>query len=195
MKRSNIYTVGFKRKRKGLTDYRKRIRILSSNKPRLVVRKSLKNTQASIVEYNKKGDLVELSSHSRNLKKFGWTYNTGNLPAAYLVGYLLGKKAKNAKLDEAIMDIGFHKSKKGSRIYAVLAGALDAGLKVAHSKEILPTKERIMGLHIVHYAETLKKDEPLFKKQFGNYLKSDIDPKGMAKKFQEVKNNIEHGGK
>ena len=191
MKRSNIYTVGFRRDRSGLTNYRKRLKILSSNKPRLVVRKSLKNIQASIVEYSKKGDVVKLSSHSQNLKKFGWTYNTRNLPAAYLVGFLLGKKTKGTKLNEAIMDIGFQKSIKGSRIYAVLAGVLDAGLKVPHSKEILPNKERIIGTHIANYAEILKKDESLLKKQFGNYLKNNVEVMNIAKKFEEVKNNIE----
>src|SRR3989338_7961062 len=143
----NTYTVQFRRKRKGLTNYWKRLSMLTSNKPRLVVRKSLKNIQAAIIVYGKKGDLVKVSSHSSNLKKFGWSYGTGNLPAAYLVGFLLGKNAKNAKFEEAIFDIGLNKSVKGSRIYAVLAGALDAGLNIPHSKDILPSKERIAGKH------------------------------------------------
>jgi len=192
MIRSNIYTIGFRRKRKGLTDYRKRLKILSSKKLRLVVRKSLKSIHASIVEYNKEGDVVKISSHSQNLKKFGWSYNTGNLPAAYLVGFLLGKKAIKAKLDDAILDIGSQKSIKGSRIYTVLAGALEAGLKIPHNKEILPSKERVSGKHITHYAEILKKDESKLKKQFGNCLKNNADPENITKKFEEVKNNIDN---
>ena len=93
MKKSNIYTVQFRRKREGATNYRIRLKILASNKPRLVVRKSLKNIQAAIVVYDKKGDAAKVASHSSNLKKFGWVYDTGNLPAAYLVGFLLGKRA------------------------------------------------------------------------------------------------------
>ena len=174
MKKGNIYTVQFKRKRKGMTDYRKRLKILSSNKPRLVVRRSLNNIQAAIVEYDKKGDIVKASSHSSNLKKFGWTYNTGNLPAAYLVGFLLGKHA-SVKFDNAVLDMGLNKSVRGSRIYAVLAGALDAGLKIPHNKEILPSKERIMGKHIMDYGKLLKKD---------NYV-------NIVKNFEEVKNNID----
>ena len=191
MKRDSIYTLGFSRKRKGLTDYRKRLKILSSNKPRLVVRKSLKNIQAFIVEYDKKGDIVKVKSHSNNLKKFGWEHNTGNVPSAYLVGFLLGKRAKDANLDEAILDIGLQKSIRGSRIYTVLAGATDAGLKIPHNKEILPSKERVSGKHIVHYAESLKKNESALTKQFGKYLKNNIDPQNITKKFEEVKNNIE----
>lgn len=190
MKRSNIYTVQFRRKRKGLTDYRRRLKILSSNSLRLVVRKSLKNIQACIIMYDKKGDIAKVSSYSGNLKKFGWTYNTGNVPAAYLVGFLLGKKAEGAKFGKIILDIGFQKSTKGSRIYAVLAGALDAGLNIPHNKEILPSKERISGAHISNHAKVLKKDESLFKKQFGSYSKNNIDLNNISKKFEEVKNNI-----
>lgn len=190
MKKGNIYTVQFRRKRKQSTDYRRRLKILASNKPRLVVRKSLKNIQAAIVEYDKKGDVVKVSAHSSNLKKFGWVHATGNLPAAYLVGFLVGKRAKNAKFGEVVFDMGFNKSVKGCKVYAVLAGALDAGLSVHHSKEILPSKERIMGKHIVSYGELLKKDEPLLKKQFGFYLKNGVDPSNIVKKFEDVKDNI-----
>lgn len=189
--RRGIYTVGFRRKRKGLTDYRKRLKILSSNKHRLVVRKSLKNIQAFIVEYSKNGDIVKAKSHSNNLKKFGWEHNTGNVPSAYLVGFLLGKRAKDANLDEAVLDIGLQKSIKGSRIYTVLAGATDAGLKIPHNKEILPSKDRISGKHIAHYAESLGKNESALKKQFGKYIKNNVDPLNITKKFEEVKNNIE----
>lgn len=189
-KRSNIYTVQFRRKREGTTNYRKRLKILSANKPRLVVRKSLSNIQAAIVEYTKKGDVVKASSHSSKLKKFGWTYSTGNLPAAYLVGFLLGKHA-DAKRDGVVLDIGLNKSVKGSKVYAVLAGALDAGLNVPHSKEILPSKERIIGKHIMDYGEKLKKDDASFKKQFGSYLKGNNDLSNIVKKFEEVKNNID----
>lgn len=190
MKKSNIYTVQFRRKREGTTNYRKRLKILSSNKPRLVIRKSLKNIQAAIIDYDKKGDVVKAAAHSSNLKKLGWSYSAGNLPAAYLVGFLLGKRV-SSKLNDAVLDIGFNKSVKGSRVYAVLAGALDAGLKIPHSKEILPSKERIMGKHIMDYGIKLKKDETSFKKQFGAYIKDNNDLPNIAKKFEEVKNNID----
>ena len=192
MKKSNIYTVQFRRKLEGSTNYRKRLKILVSNKPRLVVRKSLKNIQAAIVEYDEKGDVVKEAVHSSNLKKWGWAYNTGNVPAAYLVGFLLGKAA-NTKFDVVILDIGLNKSVRGSRIYAVLAGALDAGLKVLCSKEILPSKDRLSGKHITDYGNLLKKDDTAFKKQFGSYLKGNNDPSSMAAKFEEVKNNIDKG--
>tara|TARA_Y100000031_G_C8141543_1_gene347839 strand:+ start:355 stop:936 length:582 start_codon:yes stop_codon:yes gene_type:complete len=189
--KSTIYTLRTRRKRRGLTNPKKRLRMLSSKKPMLVIRKSLNNIQASIVEYGKKGDIVKVCSHSNNLKKLGWHYNTANMPAAYLVGYSLGKKAKKANLNEAIVDLGFQKSIKGCKIYAVLAGAVDAGLSIPHKKEVLPPKERILGTHIANYAKELKKQPELLKKRFGNYLKNNHDPENISKKFEEVKGNIE----
>jgi len=192
MKNHSIFTVQFRRKREGATNYRRRLKMLSSNRPRLVVRKSLKNIQASIIEYDKKGDVVKVSSHSSNLKKLGWAYGTGNIPAAYLVGFLLGKKS-GSKFDNVIFDIGLSKSVKGTRVYAVLSGALDSGLKVPHQKEILPSKERISGKHIQDYAGLLKKDDTLFKKQFSDYVKNGVDLGSIDKNFEEVKNNINKG--
>jgi len=190
MKRFKTYTLQLRRKREGSTNYRKRLKILASRKPRLVVRKSLKNIQASIIEYSKKGDIVKITAHSSSLKKFGWKYSPGNLPAAYLVGFLLGKKASE-KFGEIIFDVGLNKSIKGSRIYGVLSGALDVGLKIPHSKEILPSKERITGKHITNYADILRKDDHSFKRQFGFYVKNNIDPSDIVKNFEEVKNHID----
>ena len=192
MRKGNIYTVYFRRKRDGFTNYRRRLKILTSNKPRLVVRKSLKNVQANIVVYNKNGDIVKATCHSSVLKKLGWAYGTGNLPAAYLVGFMLGEKAKAANFKDAVLDIGINKSVKGSRVYAVLAGALDAGLKVPYGENILPDKDRLSGRHIAAYAEKLK-DGEMLKKQFGSYIKNNANPSNIAKNFEEVKDRIKNG--
>lgn len=142
---------GFKRKRLGKTDYRKRLKLLLANKPRLVVRKSLKNILVQIVEYDEKGDKVILSAHSSELKKYGWQGNKGNIPTSYLVGLLVGNKAKKKDIKELILDIGLQNSVKGSRIYSLLKGCIDAGLVIPHSKDILPTEDRIRGKHIENF--------------------------------------------
>ena len=188
-KKSKRYRVIFRRKKEGRTNYKKRLNILLSNRLRLVVRKSLKNIQANIVDYDSKGDKIILSSHSRELEKFGWKFNKGNVPSAYLTGLLLGEKAKKQNLTGLVMDIGLTASVKGSRIYAVLAGVLDSGLKVAHSPEILPSKERIAGKHINEFASKIKGKES-FEKQFKGYIKNDIDPLSITKYFEEVKRKI-----
>ena len=91
---TTIKSVPFRRKREGKTNYKKRLKILLHRKPRLVIRKSLNSIIAQIVEYNADGDKVVLSAHSKELGKFGWKPNKGNLPSAYLIGLLIGKKAK-----------------------------------------------------------------------------------------------------
>jgi len=49
------YLVKFRRRRKNITDYRKRLKLLKSKKPRLVVRRFLNNIIAQITLYNEKG--------------------------------------------------------------------------------------------------------------------------------------------
>ena len=139
---------GFKRKRVGKTNYRKRLRLLLAGKPRLVVRKSLKNMIAQIVQYNEDGDKVILSAHTSELKKYGYEGSKGNVPASYLVGLLVGGKAKKKDIKELVLDIGLQNSIKGSRIYSVLKGCVDNGLNIPHSKEVLPKEDRINGKHI-----------------------------------------------
>ena len=190
MKEGNIYTIPLRRKKEGKTNYRKRLRALLSNKRRLVVRKSLNNIYAQIIEYHPEGDKVIVCANSMELKKFGWKTDGGNIPSAYLVGLLLGKKAKEKGINEAILDIGLNKSIKGSRIYALLKGALDGGLKVPCSQDILPANERIKGMHIMSYASLLIKDSEAYNKRMRGYVKNKVSPLEFDRYFNDVKKNI-----
>jgi len=78
---------------------------------------------------------------------------------------------------------------KGSRIFACLKGAIDAGISVPFSENILPNKERISGQHIVKYAESSKATEK-YQKIFSDYIKKNLDISQMSKIFEEVKNKI-----
>ena len=189
MIKGEIFTVPFRRKREGRTYYKKRLKILVSDKYRLVVRKSLKNIHASIVKYNPKGDKVLVTVNSSSLSKLGWKGGTGNLPSAYLTGFLAGKKSVENGIKEAVLDIGFSNSVKGSRIYAALAGALDSGLKIPANPEILPPKERISGSHIAKYAMSIK-STPKYEAQFSDYLKKGFMPEDFVKHFTEIKGKI-----
>jgi len=146
------YVVPFRRKRKGKTDYKKRLLLLKSGKLRLAIRKSNKHLSAQIIKYGDKGDTVLVSASSKELVKFGWKISTNNLPAAYLVGQLIGQKAKNK---EVILDLGLQTPAKGSRIYSLVKGAIDAGLKIKTTDEIFPSEDRIMGKHISLEVEKL----------------------------------------
>ncbi|VVB89132.1 50S ribosomal protein L18 [uncultured archaeon] len=148
------YRVKFRRARDGKTDYRARKQLLISRKPRFVVRKSLKNTSMQLILPEKEGDVTLVSANTADLKKYGYTGGTGNLPSAYLAGLLLGYRAKKKGQAEAILDAGLYQVTKGGRIYAALKGAVDSGLEIPHDPEIFPSEDRITGKHIDKYKKT-----------------------------------------
>jgi large subunit ribosomal protein L18 len=153
--------VNFKRRRTEKTNYKKRLALLKSEKARLVIRKSLSNISVQFINFKPDGDETIASAVSAELKKFGWT-KCGNIPAAYLTGLLAGKKAKEKNIKEAVLDLGLQTSTRGSRLYAALKGVVDSGINVPHSKEILPSEERINGKHISE--EIVKQFEDVKKK-------------------------------
>jgi len=170
-KMSPTYRIHFRRRREGKTNYRKKLKLLLSGKPRLVYRKTLKYIIGQIIDFDKKGDVTLVGTTSKVLRKYGWKFACDNTPASYLTGYLLGKMALSKGINEAILDIGLYTSTKGGRMYAFAKGAIDAGLKVPCKEEMFPSEERIKGLHI---------------------------NEEVVKNFEEVKNNIEvmfSGGK
>ncbi len=148
MARNAIYRVKMRRRREGKTNYRKRLAYLKSGKPRAVVRKTLRYIIVQIVEYHDDGDKILVGVTSSHLKKYGWNGSFKNTPAAYLTGYLAGKLALKKGIEEAVLDIGLQSPVKGSRVFAVLKGMVDAGLNVPHSEEVYPSEERIKGEHI-----------------------------------------------
>lgn len=139
------YSVRFRRRRKGKTDYKKRINYLKSKKPRLVVRKSNKYVRAQVVKYDPQGDKTITAVSSKVLGNFGWGESKKNIPAAYLTGLLLGTKSK---VQDVILDIGVQSRRAGTRIYAVAKGFKDAGGKVSCNKKMFPAEDRIKGKHI-----------------------------------------------
>ncbi|MDP3765083.1 MAG: 50S ribosomal protein L18 [Nanoarchaeota archaeon] len=189
-RKGKVFTVPFRRKRQGRTYYKKRLRVLSSNKARLVIRKSLKDLQASIIEYNPKGDRILFTINSKALNKIGWKGDNGNISSAYLIGLFAGKKAIEKGVKDAILDLGFTNSVKGSRIYAALAGAIDAGLKIPFNSEILPAKDRISGEHIAKYAHYLKNNKSAYDRQFSNYIKRGLNPEDIVEHFNKIKSKI-----
>lgn len=194
MKRSKNLSLPHRRKREGKTDFKLRLRLLKSRKPRLVVRKSLRNIICQIVKFDMKGDHTIVSADSKELKKFGWNLHGGNVSSAYLTGLLCAEKAKKHKINHAVFDIGLYDSTPGNRLYSALKGALDGGLDVPHSEGILPKNERISGQHVSRYAEHLKTDKlSHYKKVFSSYIKMKIDPKEIPKVFEETKKRIESG--
>ncbi len=135
-----------RRRLEAKTDYRARIDLLKSEKPRLVIRKTNKYIIAQIIESHLAQDKVIIGVTSKDLLSKGWpkefSGSLKSIPAAYLTGLLLGKVAKG-RVKEAVLDIGLNRNIQKSRLYSALNGVVDAGLIVPHSKEALPNIEEI----------------------------------------------------
>ncbi|MEM0464816.1 MAG: 50S ribosomal protein L18 [Pyrobaculum sp.] len=192
MARSGRYKVPFRRRREGLTNYRKRRKLVISKKPRLVVRKTNKHIIAQIVVAKPIGDVTVAGADTRILAKFGWRGDENNTSAAYLLGLVVGYKARMRGVEEAILDIGLHRPTPGARVFAVLKGALDAGLKIPHGEEVLPSDERIRGEHVAEYAAKLKEENPdAYKARFSRYLQRGLEPERLPDHFEEVRKAIQ----
>ena len=189
MSKSKTYTVSFRRKRKGKTDYSKRLSHLKSEKTRFVMRSSTNNLIIQAVDYSADGDKVITTIKSTDLKKYGWAYSTGNIPASYLTGLLFGNKIKE-KIKEGIIDLGLNSITRGTRFPAAIKGIVDSGIKVSHSESIFPSEETISGKRIADFAKILSTDEGKYIKQFSKYLKNKQKPELMAEQFEKVKTKI-----
>jgi large subunit ribosomal protein L18 len=195
MKRKRKLRLPHRRKREGKTDYHLRLRLLKSKKTRFVVRRSVGNMICQLINYDARGDKVLVSADSKELASYGWKGGTGNIPAAYLTGLLCAQKAKKHKTKHAILDIGLFKSTPGSRIYATLKGALDGGLEIPHSEDVLPKEDRLSGKHIAGHALLLKKSPTRYNSYFSGYAKRKSVPEDMEKAFNSAKKKIMEGEK
>ncbi len=171
------YTVPMRRRREARTDYHQRLRLLKSGKPRLVARTSNKHVRAQLIALGPQGDQTLAAAHSGDLADHGWEAPTGNLPAAYLTGVLAGRRAVEAGVEDAVLDIGLNSPTPGSQVFAVQEGAIDAGLEVPHNDDVLADWDRTRGEHIAEYAETLED---------GLYA-GDFDATDLPEHFDEVR--------
>lgn len=182
---SGQFTVRLHRKEQRKTNYQKRLKLLVGKNVRLVTRKSLHFISAQLVSYKESGDQVLASAHSSELSEFGYKASPKNVSAAYLTGLLLARRAIKAKVKDAVLDSGLYPSIPGSRIYAVLKGAVDGGLSIPHDAKVLPKDDRIKGKHVADYAKSVKGDPKLFKKHPGDDLPAQVE--GAKKKIMELK--------
>ena len=134
-----------KRRLEGRTDYKARIHLLKSGKPRVIFRKTNKYLQAQIVVCEIAQDKVIVSVSTKDLIQYGWPEklrgSLKSLPAAYLMGHLLVKKVKGIR--EGILDIGILSHVPKSRIYAFVKGLRDAGFDLPCKEEVLPGDDLI----------------------------------------------------
>ena len=141
----------FRRRKAGVTDYRRRLKLLRGRMPRAVVRVSNTRTTCQLVSWAADDDLVAVNTTGSDLvKKYGWPESRSlkSVPASYLVGFAMGKAAVASGADEAVLDIGLAANSRGGRVYAALKGMSDAGLEIPHSEDVFPDEDRLNGAHI-----------------------------------------------
>jgi large subunit ribosomal protein L18 len=184
-----------RRRSEGKTNYQRRLKLLKSRSLRIIIRASNNHMIVQFVESKKNGDRIIISAFSKELtKKYSYSANTGNVPAAYLTGYLAGLRAKKNNIKEAILDLGifYHRY----RVLAAFKGIIDAGIDVPHKEEFFPEnlEDRIKGSHIENYAKNLKQNEPeKYDQIFSGYLKKDkINPLKIGQIISTTLQKIEN---
>ena len=144
-----------RRRNENKTDYGKRMKLLTSRKPRLVLRKTNRYVLGQYVTSKETQDKVELSANSKDLLEHGWPKefegSLKSIPAAYLTGFLIGKKIVKAKKENPIADFGMMRAIQKSKLYSFIKGVVDAGVKIPHDPKVFPEEGRISG-------KNLKKD-------------------------------------
>ncbi|MDE1873849.1 MAG: 50S ribosomal protein L18 [Candidatus Micrarchaeota archaeon] len=185
-----IHEVKFRRRRQGVTDYKKRLALVKSGLERVVVRKTNARILGQVIRYTEKGDIVSASANSDELaKKYGWP-SRGNRPTAYLTGLMLAKKAKGT--GELVLDIGITTPVSGAIPFVFAKGCIDGGMKLKGSFEI---KEEVYNsTQTAKYAEQLKAKPDALKRQFGGYIAKNVQPESLPKLFNEVKEKILKSG-
>lgn len=157
-----------RRRRECKTDYLSRMKLLKSEKPRLVFRKTNTAVIAQYVKSDEAKDKVSFGVTSKVLLKHGWPENfkgsLKSIPASYLTGYLVAKKIQKDKLDTPIVDLGMQRILHKTKIFAFIKGLIDAGLEIECKEEAFPEEERIEG-------KNMKED---FSKTFSE-IKTKID--------------------
>lgn len=184
-----VYKVAFRRRRKNLTNYAKRLALVKGGAPRMVVRKSSTAVLVQFFEFNALGDKVLASVHSNRLSEYGWSPRC-NAPTAYLCALLAAKAAAKAGVTNFNLDIGMQTPSRGSVVFAALKGAIDGGLKTNSSEELI-SEERISGKSIEDFAKSLKSSSPeKYSKVFSAYVKEDFPPEKIVERFKAAKQKI-----
>lgn len=148
------YSKILRRLREEKTNYKKRGTMLMGKRDFITVNITNENTQVQILTPGMTGDKVVASAHSRYLLEKGWKGSRKSVPAAYLTGYLAGKKAIGKGAKGAIMYTGTKRFTQ--RMAAALKGIIDAGLEVPADPASFPAEARINGEHLTVKNEVSK---------------------------------------
>jgi large subunit ribosomal protein L18 len=141
-----------RRRKENKTDYLKRLKLLKSEKPRIIFRRTNRFIISEYIVSEEAQDKVVFGFDSRKLNDYGWPKNAQgslkSITASYLTGFLTGKTILKEKLELPILDAGMNRAIHKNKIYAFLKGLIDAGMKINCDKEFFPEEERIKGQHL-----------------------------------------------
>jgi large subunit ribosomal protein L18 len=179
------YVHTLKRIRTHKTNYRKREALLISKLDFVTIKISNQNIIAQVLKPEIQGDIVRVSTHSRELRRFGWKGSLNSLPACFLVGLVLGRKALEKGVVKAVLYIG--NKPFTSRIAACMKGIVQAGINIPISSESYPTEHRLNGQHIAEYALKIKtEDINKYNKYFSSLLKEGLVPENYQSHVEEI---------
>jgi large subunit ribosomal protein L18 len=179
------YVHTLKRIRTHKTNYRKRQALLISKQNFVTIKITNQNLVAQVLKPEISGDRVKVSTHSRELRRHGWKGSLNSLPACFLVGILLGRKALEKGVKNAILYIG--NKPFTSRVAACAKGIVHAGVNIPISSESFPSEHRLNGQHIANYATKLKEENiEKYNKYFSSIIREGLMPENYQMHVEEI---------
>lgn len=126
--------------------------------------------------------------------------NTGNIGEDYNVDEL----SDGPRPFYALLDVGLRRTTTGSRVFAALKGAIDAGVEIPHSENRFvgyddeqkkldseTFRKHILGVHVADYMNKVKQDDPAkYERLFSQYIKNNIKPDSIEGLWQKVHKEI-----
>jgi large subunit ribosomal protein L18 len=179
------YVHTLKRIRTHKTNYRKREALLISKQDFVTIKITNQNLIAQVLKPEIWGDRVKVSTHSRELRRHGWKGSLNSLPACFLVGTLLGRKALEKGVKNAVLYVG--NKPFTSRVAACAKGIVHAGVNIPISSESFPSEHRLNGQHIADYAAKLREENiEKYNKHFSSIIREGLAPENYQTHVKEI---------
>jgi large subunit ribosomal protein L18 len=179
------YVHTLKRIRTHKTNYRKREALLISKQDFVTIKITNQNLIAQVLKPEIWGDRVKVSTHSRELRRHGWKGSLNSLPACFLVGTLLGRKALEKGVKNAVLYVG--NKPFTSRVAACATGIVHAGVNIPISSESFPSEHRLNGQHIADYAAKLREENiEKYNKHFSSIIREGLAPENYQTHVKEI---------
>lgn len=199
----------------------------NSPKYRLVARLTNTDVIAQIVYSKIEGDHVLAAAYGHELPRYGVKVGLNNYASSYCVGLLcarrllaklgldkkyVGKEEPNGEMYSvealqdgprpftANLDVGLARTTTGSKVFAVMKGAVDGGLNVPHSEKRFPgydsetkqfdaevLKKRIFGQHIADFMKHLESESPEdYQEHFKRYIDNGVTADSVAEIYKKA---------